>query len=446
MEINMDGPVIAIAGQDLKFGIDGNVADNATGTVLGAWTSVSDPGDNKIRYQAGGVDQPALTANYSFGSDLDNSNQLQMQLATADGATTSDTFAFVGGIEIDQDQKLNYFLVDNTGARTGVSLTLYGGLSFSQAEDNLVIALTGGGTAEVEGLGADGFLQAKQKDLATFNGDDLLEFTAQTTNTIPGAENALLVDAVIKFYGNWDIKDGALVFMSNIQTSAAGKQIEIGFAGKVKGVTMGFAYFSGEGNTDLTFNITGSHVFKSGAQAAWTSSIGFSNKSFDATVSVSATSAGKRLTLSGKLSLKNADGTSQPDLDLELEAEYDFDEHHVLKFMARVDEGSPTPSYNLQLTGTYKYASLNLTFSMDFNDKNGQEINVAIDITGDRNSIIQSFKLIFNFTDEQATESLSLSFSARVKFADGIKVVTQTPAPPAVATAGQTGGNAGGAS
>jgi hypothetical protein len=437
----MDGPVITIAGQQLKFGIDGNVADNATGAVLGAWTSESDPGDNKIRYQVGGIEQTPLTANYSFGSDLDNSNQLQVQLATADAATTSDTFAFVGGIEIDEDQKLKYFLVDTTGARTGVSLTLYGDLGFSQGEQNLVIALAGGGTAEIEGLGSDGFLEAKQKDLAHFKGDDLLEFKAQTTNTIPGLESALLVDAIIKFYGNWDIKDGSLVFRSNIQTSAAGAQVEIGFAGKLKGVTLGFAWFSGEGNTDFVFNITGSHVFKSGAEAAWVSSIGFSNKSFDATVSVSATNADKRLTLNGTLTLKNADGTTQPAMDLDLAAEYAFDEHKVLKFRAAIAEGGPTPSYDLRLTGRYKYANLNLTFSVDFNDRNGREIEVAIDITGKPDSIIQSLKLAFDFTDGQARAALTLSFSARVQFADGIKTVTQTPAPPVLAA---TGGQAAG--
>jgi hypothetical protein len=439
----MDGPVITIAGQQLRFGADGNVTDNSTGNVLGTWTSVSDPGDNKIRYGIGGTDQTPLTANYSFGSDLDNVNQLQVQLATADGSATSDTSAFVGGIEIDQDHKLNYFLVDNTGARTGVSLTLYGDLNFSQADNNLVVKLAGGGTVEIQGLGADGFLQAEQKDLAEFSGEDLLEFKAQTTNMFPGSTSALLVDAVIKFYGNWDIQDGKLVFMSNIQTSTTGAQVKIGFGGQLKGVTLGFAYFSGDGNTQLALNITGQHVFKSGADLTWSSSIGYTGKTFDATVDVTADVpiGNNKLTLTGKLTLKNSDGTNQGNsLDLNLQAEYSFDTNGILKFTAVVDADGPTPSYDLQLSGTFQYSNLNLTFSADFNDRNGQAITVRLGIQGDRDSILQYLHLAFDYTPEQATAALSLSFSARVTFADGIKTVTKTDTPAAIATGQGAGG------
>jgi hypothetical protein len=78
---------------------------------------------------------------------------------------------------------------------------------------------------------------------------------------------------------------------------------------------------------------------------------------------------------------------------------------------------------------------LNLTFSVDFNDNNGQEIKIAIGIAGNKQSVIQNLKLAFDFTDGQATASLSLSFSARVQFADGIKTVTQTPTPAVAAGA-----------
>ena len=107
----MNGPVITVAGQQLEFGSDGNVADNATGNALGAWTSISDQKDNQIRYQVSGADQAPLLAKYGFDPDT---NMLQMQLASPDGSVSSDLFSFIGGIEVDEQGDLNYFLVDNT--------------------------------------------------------------------------------------------------------------------------------------------------------------------------------------------------------------------------------------------------------------------------------------------------------------------------------------------
>ena len=426
----MEGPVITIAGKQLMFGVDGNVVDNACGAVLGTWTSAASPGDNKFRYTIDGAGQKPLTAAYSFGCDLDNSNQLQVQLAAADGSATSAPYSYVGGIEIDQQNQVSYFLTDHNGARTNVCLTIYGCVSFSQAENNLVIALVGGGTATVAGLGLDGFLRTGPKDYASFKGEDLLEFIAQTTNTIAGLDDALLVDAVIKYYGNWDIQGGGLVFQSNIQNSAAGAQVKLGFAGQLKGVTAGFAYYSGEGNTNLAFHITGRHTFHSGADASWTSSIGYSNRSFRAAVTATANIpvGNNKLTLSGSLTLKNGDGTNQPSMDFSLHAQYAFDKNGILKFSAAVDQGGPTPSYDLNFSGTFNYSHLDLTFSVDFNDKNGQAIAVAIGIKGDPRSIIQNLQLAFNYTQAQATASLNLSFSARVRFVDGVKVVEPGPA------------------
>jgi hypothetical protein len=183
----MEGPVITLAGQQTKFAVNGSVADNAIGAAIGTWTSTSDPGDNQIRYKTGGVDQPPLAAKYSFDP---GTNQLRMQLASGDGAASSDVFTFVGGIEVDEDHKLTYFLVDNTGARTGVVIALYGDLSFAQETNNLTIALTGGGVAEIQGLNDVQSLTAGKNRIAEFSGDDLLTFAAETDNVIPGSEDA----------------------------------------------------------------------------------------------------------------------------------------------------------------------------------------------------------------------------------------------------------------
>src|SRR6266699_3300887 len=226
----MEGITLTIGSRQLLFARAGTVADAASRNVLGAWRSNSDQEDNQIRYAIGGAEQTPLPAVYAFN----DSNQLQMQLRGQNGKL-SDPLVFVGGIEIDENHDLNYVLVDNTGTPTGNAITVYGNLHFAQDTNNLAIDLSGGGETEIQGLTGDASLQAAKNHIATFKGDDLLTFHAETDNEIPGQENLVVVPAKIQFTGGWDIQNGSLVFLSNINSDPGRNAINIGFAGKLAG-------------------------------------------------------------------------------------------------------------------------------------------------------------------------------------------------------------------
>jgi hypothetical protein len=237
----------------------------------------------------------------------------------------------------------------------------------------------------------------------------------------------LPVPAKINFAGSWDIQNGGLVFISQVRVPAGGPPtIDIAFAGTLKGVTVGFEYFSGPDVTDdtqMAFNITGQHVFKSGT-VNWSSSIGFTGKSFTASVDITDQQniGNNKLTIKGHLNLSDTAGGATT-VALSLSAEYDIDKNGVLKFTADVEEGGPTPSYDLMLTGTYKYSDLSLTFSIDYSDKAGvPDLSVNIAVQGDKNSVIQKISLILNITPAAAQLQLSLSFSVRLTLVDGQRV------------------------
>jgi hypothetical protein len=417
----MAGPVLTIAGKQLTFGTDGSVADN-TGASQGTWTTQQ---DNKVHYTLGGASQTPLNAAWS----LDANNVLSATLSTADGTATAPAFAFPGGIEINDATQLIYFIVDASGNQTGFQITLSGTVSLAADSSNLSVVLTGGGTLQVIGDTTQQILTAAQNTVANFNAQDLLNFAAVTSNPIPGQTDAVLpVPAQINFAGSWDIRNSGLVFVSQVQVPAGGPPtIDIAFAGTLKGVTVGFEYFSGPNVTDdtqMAFSITGQHVFNSGT-VNWSSSIGFTGSSFTASVDISAQQniGNNKLALSGKLNLSDTAGGAIS-MALSLSATYNIDQNGVLKFTADVQEGGPTPSYDLMLTGTYKYSNLSLTFSINYTDKAGApDLSVSLAVQGDQNSIIQQLSLILNITPAAAQLQLSLSFSVKLMLVDGQRVV-----------------------
>ena len=350
-------------------------------------------------------------------------------MSTADGTATAPAFAFPGGIEINDATQLIYFIVDASGNQTGFQITLSGTVSLAADSSNLSVVLTGGGTLQVTGDTTQQILTAAQNTVANFNAQDLLNFAAVTSNPIPGQTDAVLpVPAQINFAGSWDIRNSGLVFVSQVQVPAGGPPtIDIAFAGTLKGVTVGFEYFSGPNVTDdtqMAFSITGQHVFNSGT-VNWSSSIGFTGSSFTASVDISAQQniGNNKLALSGKLNLSDTAGGAIS-MALSLSATYNIDQNGVLKFTADVQEGGPTPSYDLMLTGTYKYSNLSLTFSINYTDKAGApDLSVSLAVQGDQNSIIQQLSLILNITPAAAQLQLSLSFSVKLMLVDGQRVV-----------------------
>jgi hypothetical protein len=428
----MQGLTITTGGRKLLFGTDGTVADAASQTAVGTWKSQSDQKDNQIRYTVDTKDQAPLAAIYRFN----DTNQLEMKLRAPD-TTLSDPFVFIGGIEIDDDHDLNYVLVDNTGAKTGSAITVYGKIHFAADTNNLAIDLTGGGQTEIQGLSGVKSLQAEKNHIAAFQADDLLIFHAETDNQIAGQEDLVVITAKIDFAGSWDIQNGSLVFLSNIKSAPSDNSIAIGFAGKLAGVTAGFVYFADAGKTQAALNISGTHVFQAGksqTDLAWTSTIGFTEKSFSAQVTVNSTTNfenGRVLSLKGGLTLVEGSG-KKTSMDLSLEAQYSFDSNNVLVFKALITDGN---QYDLMLQGTFHYSNLSLTFQVNYTNQAGaNDLQVALAIQGDRTSVIKNLALVLDVSESEAQLKLSLSFDVHLQFADGVRV-KKSVAAPAVAQA-----------
>ncbi len=433
----MEGITLTTGGKQLLFATDGTVVDASSQAPLGAWRSQSDQKDNQIRYTVSGAGQTPLPAVYAFN----DTNQLQMQLRTADGKL-SDPFTFIGGIEIDDSHDLNYVLVDNAGTPTGQKITVYGNLQFAQDTNNLAITLTGGGQTQIQGLSGVTSLQAEKNHIAAFKADDLLTFQAETDNEIPGQEDLVVIPANIQFAGGWDIQNGSLVFLSNIKGAPNKPAINIGFAGKLGGVTAGFVYFADAGRTQAALNITGQHVFKAGkaqTDLSWESSIGFTGKTFSAQVSVNSVTnlaAGQVLSIKGGLTLMQETG-GKIDMDLALDAQYSFDANNMLVFKALITDGN---QYDLMLQGTFHYANLNLTFQAAYTNQPGaSDLHVAVGIQGDQKSIVKNLALVLDVSESQAKLQINASFDVHLQFADGVRIKT----PPIPAAAPQKAGAAG---
>jgi hypothetical protein len=433
----MDGIQVTAGGTKLIFATTGEVADasGADPVVKGKWQSDTTAKDNTLTYTIDDGAQKSIAAVYSFTSD----NQLSVALK---GDATSDAFVFPGSVEVDKDHDFLYHLIDETGADTGVEFTIYGTYEFEEVSNDLVLHLAGGGDAHIEGDTGAQSLEAARNHLANFKGEDLLTYQATTTNTFSDG-TVVNKPAILNFIGSWDIKNGTVVFQSEIQGSQGKESVTLGFGGKFAGVTAGFIYHHDPDSDDIALNISGQHTFRSDratTNLAWDTSIGFSANTFSAKVHATSTTNfanGQKLAVTGTLDIEH--GAAKPlTIDLTLEATYSF-QGGTLVFKADIKEGGPQPSYDLMLQGNFVYDNLKITFTADFGSAaGGPDINVSVGIEGNKQSMIQNIQLILKVNPSGAAAQLSLSFSARLHFVNGQRVIEQTaaaaasaaPAPP----------------
>jgi len=436
----MDGIQLSTGGKKLLFANTGEVAeiaaDNST-TVVGKWDSSSPDADNKIRYDLGGTAQTPLQAAYDFNA----TNQLTATLT--DGTTTSAAFTFQGRIAVSRDHNVAYTLVNKDGIDTKTVVTVYvNKFAFAEETNNLVLTLATGVDTEITGETGVQSLEAERNHIAKFNADDLLMFHAVTRNTFDGQEVPLPAD--LNFIGNWDIQSGTLVFISKIEGDLAHPGVQIGFAGTFKGVTAGFVYFADGNTTEIALNIRGQHTFKnpdSQTDLTWETSIGFSNKTFQARVDVDlkrTTAKGGVLDLHGNLQIEQPTG-GRMTIDLSIKAQYRFNANNVLVFQAVMTDGN-RPSYDLSLAGTFVYSNLKLTFKIQYTNVAGSgELHAEIGLQGSKTSIVRNLALVLDISEQQAKLKLSLTFEVKVQFANGnlVKKIPPAVVPRKTVTAGQ---------
>lgn len=423
----MEGIRVTVDGKKLLFAGTGEIVDvSGSGEqIKGKWTAESKEKDNRVRYSIDGVEQPPLPAVYK----LTKRNQLQVSLGG--DATASKAFTFPGRIEIDSNHEFTYFIIDSTGKDTSAFFALYGSISFAENTVNLVISLTGGGEATITGASGIQSLETAKNHSAAFDADDLLTFRAKTVNVIEGVSEPITKAAIIDFVGTWDVEDGTLVFLSEVKSAPDGNTVNLGFGGKWKAVTAGFVYFADSKGTKTVLNLRGRHVFKGGkGNLTWQTSIGFSETSFDAEVSVKSfvpLSSGQGLTIDGGLTLKSAKNETLT-FDLSLQARYEF-QNGVLIFKADVSNGIQ-PSYDLMLAGDLHYSNLHLNFQINYsNSANAKKLAVTVGVQGSRESMIKNVALMLDISESEAKLKLDLTLEARIVLKNGVRVKELAPAP-----------------
>ncbi len=417
----MDGVRATINNRKLVFGTNGGVLEGAgmAQATKGKWTGVSAAHNNELTFTLDGASQPPLPAVYKFNKR----NQLQVSVVA--GGVETAPFTYPGRIEVDSNHRFTYFVIDESGQDTGASFVLNGELAFAANTVNLTMMFADGSETTITGASGIQSLEAAKNHTAGFEADDLLTFHAKTTNVFPEMLEAVTKPAILDFVGSWDVQDGTLVFLSEIKSGASGNAISLGFGGKFKAVTAGFVYFADANGTKAVLNLSGRHTFKGGrGEFAWQTVIGFTEKSFDAKVTVKAStvnSSGQGLSVDGTLALKGGANAAGLSFDLQLQARYEF-QAGFLVFKADIQNGIQ-PSYDLNLTGAFKYTNLNLTFDITYsNSPNARKLTVSVGVQGNRESMIKNLALMLDVSESEAKLKLQLTLEAKIVLKNGVRV------------------------
>jgi hypothetical protein len=414
---------LTTAGRTLTFRPNGDlvVAEGGQQRTAGTWlaeVTAGNPKANRFTYTVDGVAQPPVPAKYSFT----NGNQLGVVLSGPEGDSAPATL--VGLIEVDDQHDIVYRLTNSTGTPLDTDVVLYGDLHIERNTNALVIDLVGGGQARVIGDRGIKSLEAAQNRIATLAADDLLRFTATTSNVLDDG-SVLDLPARLEFAGSWDIQDGQLVFLSKVTGDISRPDVSIGFAGRLGAVTAGFVYFAGPDSAQAAFTIRGQHVWRAGDTESafnWDVSLGFSDKKFAAAVDFDFTSVkrdGRRFSVGGKMALKQSDGHTL-DLSMNLTAEYTW-QRNSLVFKAIVNREAGNFNYDLMLEGRLDAAAGALTFSIRVsNAQDAPGLTLALNFANDRDSAVQAISVQLQMSEGQVNAAIEGHFAIRQRFVAGV--------------------------
>ncbi len=427
----MKGLRLNFQGETRVFGADGTVAVLINGQLVpkGTWRTqplAGEPKDNKIRYDISGQAQPPVPVKYRFNQQ----NQLEAIFpAAANGGTDSDPFAFIGSIQVDDAHDIVYQLITSEGSPMQRNVTIYGDLRFDPVSHNLMIDLTGGGTAEIKGDSGIASLEALKHDISPFQSNDLLRFKASTTNVLSNGQTKKIA-ADTKFTGNWDLKGNQLVFISQVKGDITKPTISLGFAGKFKAISAGLAYFADEQGTQLAFTINGQHQWNSGS-AKWNVFLGYAKKQFTAKVTGNLEihkpfDDHRDLTLSADWTIEHVDGTTT-NMKMELDATYRWSDQNMLTIQAQFLKNGATVSYDLKVEGKFVFSAGTLTFQVRFsNEDPSNKFSFQIAFQGNQSNLIKALSIVLNVTENSV--DINFQFEMRMVWIDG-KLQKSDPQP-----------------
>jgi hypothetical protein len=424
----MEGLKVKSGAKTLFLTPSGNVAEEKGGAekIVGKWRSESKSNEakNQLRYNVAGVEQASVPVKYSFN----DFNQLVAVVPGAgEGGADGDPYTFRGRILINDNHDVVYEVYEKDGTQTANRVTIYGDISFAEKTNDLVIALAGNGECIIKGTkGANGIslMKAEKNFVAEFKADDLLRFMAITSNDFSNSPVRVPKKAVIEFVGKWDMKESdgenQLVFVSKIISSGGDKSVALGFAGQVRAVSFGFAYYADKNGNNLAFNIKGEHKWKS-TEAKWELSIGYSERKFSAEFSGGITSNGKfgQFVMKGAAKIEHESGKKTL-LSLELEGVYTFQNNRIaFKIDLQTSQGKIT--YDLLFEGKFVFKGGVLTFQVKFSNKNPNS-DFAIEVAWKSNSEQLKMALSVVLEKDKKDIKLTFEFELRMKWKDGVLV------------------------
>lgn len=420
-----------VGAQRHVFQPDGKVAVKAADgarAVRGAWRAEArgdETKENVLRYDIDGKAQTPVPVRYGFNEF----NQLTATIpAAANGGADSEPCVFLGQILIDDAHDLVYSLLTPEGNPANTRITVYGDLHFTEDTSNLVIELGNGERAEIrgeKGLSGVAMLRAEKNLVQEFKADDLLRFTAFTRNDLVTSANRVPKKALIEFVGKWDVnpESGRLVFLSKVTGDLTKPDVSIAFAGTVKAVSAGFAYFADKDGKKLAFNIKGQHRWNS-TTAKWELSLGHSDKRFQATFEGEVrrkTAGGQEFVLAGKMSLEHEQGKATA-LSFQVEGSYQFDKNNKLVFKVDVQTSGGKLTYDLMVEGKFTFKGGVLSFKARLNDKGtgGAKATLELEVKGNQNSLVRHLSLILDISPDRV--DINFEFELQMRWVDGVLV------------------------
>lgn len=425
----MDGLRLNFQGQTRIFSPDGNVTVDGQSGVKGTWRTAAqgtEAKENKIRYVLDGQPQPDVLVKYSFN----DKNQLVAVIpGAANGGADSSPHAFIGSVEVDDAHDIVYNLIAPDGKPLPKSITVYGELKFAENTNNLVITLTGGGTAELKGASGIASVEAARNNLPGFKSGDLLRFRAFTQNKLSNGQSKFFA-AKIGLVGKWDIQGDQLVFVSEVKGNLQKPEVTIGFAGQYKAVSGGLVYYADKNGTHLAFNVSGKHTWNSGT-AKWEVSVGYTGKKFSATLKGDYKidkkfEDGRELLLTGDLAL-DLGGGKETTLKMEMDAVYRWSNDNKLVVQALVSGTNQALNYDIKVEGKFVFKAGVLTFQVRYSNQdpdNSFQFRIAFE--GNQSSLIKSISIVLDIKENEV--NLTFGFELRMVWVNG-KLVKHPPQP-----------------
>ena len=418
------GLLLNRGGKVYDFRPDTKVYEQGQSTALGAWRATAtgaEAQDNGIHYTIGGAAQPFVPLQYKFNAN----NQLTATIpAAANGGAESAAYTFEGGISIDNNDDILYYLYNPSNTTPRPRITLYGKLKLRDDSRAIQIDLSGGGGAEIVTLYPTDWLESKPTTLAGQPGKDTLVFKTYTRNQTAG--NVL---SSVVFTGLWNIQDGMVVFHSKIAADLHGVKATLSLQGSVRGIAFGLEVTTGDAagaGPTLALQIKANHKWNNG-DAAWRVELGYTGQQFStsANAQVNLTDgAGQTFTIGGNLQLTQAvgaGGATTPiqggglNLDLNLNVAYSLarvDNGKQLKFLAQATVMGQTVTYNLELSGKFTYRNGSLTFSLL--NRNGQ-VSASLELMFQIEGLSLAIKVIASGT----TLDVTLDFEVTLIWING---------------------------